>query len=68
MVGLGAESTSKTVNLEIRWPNGAVQKFTNLRLRQYHKIVESTYNLFHTGEQIFKILLDSLLGSNSKTF
>jgi hypothetical protein len=41
IVGLGTESVSKTVNLEIRWPNGAVEKFNNLTLRQYHKIVES---------------------------
>jgi len=40
IVGLGAGSTNP-VNLEIRWPNGAVEKFTNLKLRQYHKIVES---------------------------
>ena len=41
IVGLGADSTSKSANVEIRWPNGAVQKFDNLQLRQYHKIVES---------------------------
>jgi len=41
IVGLGSSASGKTVNLEIRWPNGAVEKFTNLQLRQYHKIVES---------------------------
>ena len=41
IVGLGAASTAKSIDLEIRWPNGAVQKLSNLKLRQYHKIVES---------------------------
>lgn len=41
MVGLGANPAGNVVNLEIRWPNGAVQKLSNLELRQYHKIVES---------------------------
>jgi hypothetical protein len=41
IVGLGASSAGNSANLEIRWPNGAVQKLSNLELRQYHKIVES---------------------------
>ena len=41
IVGLGANSAGSAVDLEIRWPNGAVQKLSNLKLRQYHKIVES---------------------------
>ena len=41
IVGLGAESVGNFVNLEIRWPKWAVQKLSNLELRQYHKIVES---------------------------
>jgi hypothetical protein len=41
IVGLGAQPVSKTVNLEVRWPSGAGEKFNNLQPRQYHKIVES---------------------------
>ena len=41
IVGLGANPTGKAVNLEVHWPNGAVQKLSNLELRQYHQIVES---------------------------
>ncbi len=38
-VGLG--SGASPVNVEIRWPNGGRQQLTNLKVGQYHKIVES---------------------------
>jgi hypothetical protein len=38
LVGLGAESTAKLI--EIRWPSGAVQKFENIKTRQTLKAIE----------------------------
>jgi len=40
VVGLGADSAGKSVNLEIQWPRGRVQRLSNLGLGRYHKIVE----------------------------
>jgi hypothetical protein len=38
LVGLGAESTAKLI--EIRWPSGAVQKFENIKTGQTLKAIE----------------------------
>jgi len=38
LVGLG--SSTKPVDVEIRWPNGTVQHVPDLGIRQYHRIVE----------------------------
>ena len=40
LVGLGADSTAKLV--EIRWPSGIVQKFENVKSDQVLKAVEPT--------------------------
>jgi len=38
IVGLGADPVAKTI--EVRWPSGIVQKFENVKARQYLKAVE----------------------------
>jgi hypothetical protein len=38
LAGLGKDSTAKVI--EIRWPSGIVQKFENVKARQYLKAVE----------------------------
>jgi hypothetical protein len=40
IVGLGDGFVTGTVDAEIRWPSGTLQRLLNLRLQQYHKIVE----------------------------
>jgi len=44
VVGLGADSALTAVDAEIRWPSGTVQRLSNLKLKQYHKIVEPAAN------------------------
>jgi enediyne biosynthesis protein E4 len=38
--GLGHDSAGAAPSLEIRWPSGIVQRLSNLKPNQYHKIVE----------------------------
>jgi hypothetical protein len=40
IVGLGSAAGLSTVSAEIRWPNGDVQRVTNLKAGEYHHIVE----------------------------
>jgi enediyne biosynthesis protein E4 len=40
VVGLGSHAESGQLNAEIRWPNGSVQRVSNLGLRKYHKVME----------------------------
>jgi hypothetical protein len=40
VVGIPGDSNMNAVNVEIRWPNGTVQRISNLGLKQYHHIVE----------------------------
>jgi hypothetical protein len=40
IAGLGKDSTAKLI--EIRWPSGILQKFENVKARQYLKAVEPT--------------------------
>jgi hypothetical protein len=40
IVGLGDGFALGTVDAEIRWPSGTLQRVSSLRLKQYHKIVE----------------------------
>jgi len=42
VVGLGQTAEGNSVAVEIRWPNGAVQKLQKLELNRYHKISESS--------------------------
>jgi hypothetical protein len=41
LVGLGSNSGS-AIRVEIRWPNGKVQKLSQLKPGKYHKLVEAT--------------------------
>jgi len=38
LAGLGKDSTARVI--ELRWPSGIVQKFENVKARQYLKAVE----------------------------
>jgi enediyne biosynthesis protein E4 len=38
--GLGSDSAAAGPSVEIRWPSGIVQRLSNLKPNQYHKIVE----------------------------
>lgn len=40
VVGLGNDPAPSELNIEIRWPSGAVQRLTNLKPKHYHKIAE----------------------------
>jgi hypothetical protein len=40
IIGLGDGFASSTVDAEIHWPSGTLQRAMHLRLKQYHKIVE----------------------------
>jgi hypothetical protein len=40
IVGLGS-SAANAVNVEVRWPNGRLQRFPNLKPGQYQKLIES---------------------------
>lgn len=40
IVGLGSGPGAAETNVEIRWPNGIVQRLSNLNTSQYHKIAE----------------------------
>lgn len=40
LFGLGATPQGGAVTAEIRWPSGAVQKLSELKTGQYHKVVE----------------------------
>jgi hypothetical protein len=40
VIGLPGESNLNAVDAEIQWPSGIVQRISNLRVRQYHLIVE----------------------------
>jgi hypothetical protein len=40
IVGLGSEPGTSEPEVEVRWPNGTVQRVTRLKANQYHKIVE----------------------------
>jgi enediyne biosynthesis protein E4 len=40
IVGLGSGPGIAEVEVEIRWPNGLVQRLSNLKTNQYHKIAE----------------------------
>jgi enediyne biosynthesis protein E4 len=42
IVGLGLNSNANPVSVEIRWPNGGVQRLSNLKVGEYHKILESS--------------------------
>jgi enediyne biosynthesis protein E4 len=44
IVGLGAVPASATVNAEIHWPRGTIQRLSRLELKRYHKIVEPVAN------------------------
>jgi hypothetical protein len=39
-VGLAHIPGSSSVDAEIRWPSGTLQRLSNLKLKQYHKILE----------------------------
>jgi hypothetical protein len=41
IIGLGTNPAQSSFNAEILWPNGQVQKLSNLEPNRYHKIVES---------------------------
>jgi enediyne biosynthesis protein E4 len=40
VVGLGSGSVPQNIRAEVRWPNGDVQKLTELRVGQYHHVAE----------------------------
>jgi hypothetical protein len=40
LFGLGGLATNQTVNIEILWPSGTLQKVTALKIDRYHQIVE----------------------------
>lgn len=40
LVGLGKTPAGATVDAEIRWPSGVVQKLTKLQANRYHRISE----------------------------
>jgi hypothetical protein len=40
VIGLGSAEGLSTVSAEIRWPNGNLQRVTNLKVGEYHHIVE----------------------------
>jgi enediyne biosynthesis protein E4 len=42
LVGLGHLPAGTAVSAEIRWPSGVVEKLSNLEIRRYHRIKEST--------------------------
>lgn len=44
LVGLGPRARGGTVDAEIRWPNGTVQKLSKLKPNQYHRVVESPHS------------------------
>jgi enediyne biosynthesis protein E4 len=41
IVGLGAGLAAEQVNAEILWPSGTLQRLSNLKPNQYHKILEA---------------------------
>src|SRR5206468_10540486 len=41
LVGLGPVSASSNLRAEIRWPNGNVQKLTELKPNRYYHVVEA---------------------------
>lgn len=43
LVGLGHLPAGTTVSVEIRWPNGGLQKLSGLEVRRYHRIKESVH-------------------------
>ena len=44
VVGIPGDSTLTTVDAEIHWPSGKIQRLSRLKLKRYHKIVEPTGN------------------------
>jgi len=42
LVGLGSLPNSANIQVEIRWPNGSLQKLTGLKPGRYQKVVEET--------------------------
>jgi enediyne biosynthesis protein E4 len=42
LVGLGPGPRSSKLHAEIRWPNGKVQRFTELQPNRYHHLVEAS--------------------------
>jgi len=40
VVGLGHIPGFSSIDAEIRWPSGTLQRLSNLKLKQYHKILE----------------------------
>ena len=44
VVGIPGDSIPATVDAEIFWPNGTVQRLSGLKLKRYNKIVEPTRN------------------------
>jgi len=42
--GLGRVPSSESLSVEIRWPNGQVQKVSGLAPNRYHRIVETSTN------------------------
>jgi len=44
LVGLGPLLESGSVQVEIRWPSGTLQRLTGLQPGRYHKVVEATAN------------------------
>lgn len=40
LIGLGGNGKPATIDVEIRWPSGKVQRLSGLKTNQYHKIVE----------------------------
>jgi hypothetical protein len=42
LFGLGPGADGRTVRVEIRWPSGIVQQLPNLKINQYHKVVEKS--------------------------
>ncbi len=42
LVGLGPVSASSNLRAEIRWPNGNVQRLTELKANRYHHVVEAS--------------------------
>jgi hypothetical protein len=40
--GLGQGPVPSSLSVEVRWPNGEIQRVSNLSAQQYHRIVESS--------------------------